>query len=317
MKQSAQGGFGIDAVCVGETMALLVPDPPEAPEDAGAFRLLAGGAESNVAVHLARAGRRVIWHSALGDDGLGLRIRRSLTAEDVQCRARVHPERPTGLYLKELGAEGTRVRYYRQGSAATTLGPEDADEILGHAPALIHTTGITAALSESTAGLVTRLLTADRPSTLRSFDVNHRPALHGPQHAEPLLEAARSADVVFCGLDEAAALWGSRSTEEVRALLPEPWLLVVKQGAHGATAYSEGRSWRRAAPDVEVVEPVGAGDAFAAGVLHTLLAGAPVDDCLDEGTRLAGQVLGVHDDIPPRARPNGDTVATPQARGAG
>ncbi|WP_017610297.1 sugar kinase [Nocardiopsis xinjiangensis] len=317
MKQSAQGGFGIDAVCVGETMALLVPDPPEAPEDAGSFRLLAGGAESNVAVHLARAGHRVTWHSALGDDGLGRQIHRTLTAEDVACEARVHPERPTGLYLKELGAEGTRVRYYRQGSAATTLGPEDADKILEHAPGLVHTTGITAALSDSAAALVTRLLTADRPGTLRSFDVNHRPALHGPHHTELLLEAARSSDVVFCGLDEAAALWGSHSTDEVRALLPEPWLLVVKQGAHGATAYSEGRSWSREAPDVEVVEPVGAGDAFAAGVLHTLLSGAPMDDCLDEGTRLAGQVLQVHDDIPPRTRPSGTAVAVPQAHGAG
>ncbi|WP_017616517.1 sugar kinase [Nocardiopsis salina] len=317
MKHSAQGWSGTDAVCVGETMALLVPDPPEPPEHAASFRLLAGGAESNVAVHLARAGRRVVWHSALGDDGLGERIRRTLTAEDVECLARVDPERPTGLYLKELGPDGTRVRYYRQGSAATALGPEDAEEILARTPALVHTSGITAALSDSAHALVTRLLTAERPGTLLSFDVNHRPALHGPHHAEPLLEAARSADVVFCGLDEAEALWGSRSTEEVRALMPEPRLLVVKQGAHGATAFSGGRSWSRPAPEIEVVEPVGAGDAFAAGALHKLLAGAPVHECLDEGTRLAGRTLGVHDDIPPRTLPNGGAVAAPQARGAG
>ncbi|MBE2999970.1 sugar kinase [Nocardiopsis sp. HNM0947] len=317
MEESAQSGFGTDAVCVGETMALLVPDPPQPPEEAAAFRMLAGGAESNVAVHLARSGRRVVWHSALGDDGLGEQIRRTLTSEDVECRARVDHERPTGLYLKELGPDGTRVRYYRQGSAATALGPEDADEILGRVPALIHTTGITAALSDSTHALVTRLLTAELPGTLRSFDVNHRPALHGPHHAEPLLEAARSADIVFCGLDEAEALWGSRNTEEVHALMPEPRLLIVKQGADGATAFSQGRTWNRPAPEVEVVEPVGAGDAFAAGALHKLLAGAPVDECLDEGTRLAGQALRVHDDIPPRALAAGGSATAPRARGAG
>lgn len=300
MERSAQHGSGTDAVCVGETMALLVPDPPEPPEHADTFRMRAGGAESNVAVHLARAGHGVVWHSALGDDGLGERIRRTLTAEGVECSARVDAEHPTGLYLKELGPDGTRVRYYRRGSAATALGPQDAEEILARAPSLVHTTGITAALSDSAHALVTRLLTADRPGTLRSFDVNHRPALHGPHHAGPLLEAARSADVVFCGLDEAEALWGSRSTEDVRDLLPGPRLLLVKQGEHGVTAFAQGRTWNRPAPEVEVVEPVGAGDAFAAGVLHGLLSGAPVEACLDEGTRLAGRVLRVHDDIPPR-----------------
>ncbi len=311
MSRGPTTGTGVDAVCIGETMALLVPEPAVPPEQAETFRLHIGGAESNVAVHLARAGNRVTWHSAVGDDGFGHQVRERLGAEGVHCDVRTDTERPTGLYVKELGPDGTRVRYYRRGSAASTLGPDDAAAVLRNTPRLVHTTGITAALSLASGTLVEELLAADQPTTLRSFDVNYRPALHGGDHAASLRAAARNADVVFCGLDEAAALWGARTVAEVHDLLPEPWFLVVKQGDQGATAFCEGRSWHQRAPQVEVVEPVGAGDAFAAGVLHKLLSQAPVAECLAEGTRLAGTVLRVPGDIPPRP---GGAVDDPDIR---
>ncbi|MFD0803895.1 sugar kinase, partial [Streptomonospora algeriensis] len=227
-------------------MALLVPDPgtPE-PGTAAAlggpapgYRLEIGGAESNVAVNLARAGHRVAWHSALGDDAFGRHILARLDAEGVHCAVRTDPERRTGLYVKEPdGAGGTRVRYYRTGSAASALGGVDAARVRAERPRLVHTTGITAVLSPSCRELVDGLLEGAVPGTLRSFDVNYRSALHGPAEAEVVLQAARRADVVFCGVDEAAALWGTAAPEEVRELLEGPELVVVKQGARGATAF--------------------------------------------------------------------------------
>ncbi|TQN33435.1 2-dehydro-3-deoxygluconokinase [Haloactinospora alba] len=307
-----QHGQAVDAVCVGETMALLVPDPPEPPDTAATFRRDIGGAESNVAVHLARAGNRVAWHSALGDDAFGRHIRARLTAEGVEVTGRTDAERPTGLYLKELDPGGTRVRYYRQGSAASALDRPDADRVWQQRPRLVHTTGITTVLSDSSRRLVEELLPA-RPdrgepggvpgadAPLRSFDVNYRPALHGPAEAELLRELAQRADVVFCGLDEAQMLWDARTVTEVRDTLPDTELLVVKRGSDGATAHRAGQWWHRDAPDVTVVEPTGAGDAFAAGVLHRLLAGDEVGACLAEGNRLAGTVLELRGDVPPPA----------------
>lgn len=291
-----------DAVCVGETMALLVPEPGEsgAPRR---YRAEIGGAESNVAVHLARAGRRAVWHSALGEDPFGERVREVLTASGVLCSARVVADRPTGLYMKQPGPEGTRVRYWRSGSAASTLDQEDAASVRRSGPRLVHTTGITAALSASADALVERLLEDTSESTLASFDVNYRPALHGPHNAGRLLDLARRADIVFCGLDEAWSLWGVASLRELRELLPQPEWLVAKQGAQGATAFHGERSFFQAAPEVEVVEPVGAGDAFAAGFLHRLLEGSPVPECLAEGAELAGTVLGMEGDIPPPPTP--------------
>ncbi|MDA0566270.1 sugar kinase [Streptomonospora sp. S1-112] len=295
------GGAGLDAVCVGETMALLVPDPAGV-DGRRSFELEIGGAESNVAVHLARTGLRVAWYSALGDDDLGRHVHGRLAAEGVDCRVRTDPDRPTGLYLKEFDGTGrTRVRYYRKGSAASALDAADAARVRAESPRLVHTTGITPALSASCRALVDALFADAAPGTLRSFDVNYRPALHGPEEARVLRATARRADVVFCGLDEAEALWGAATLDDVRELLEGgPDLLVVKQGAEGATAFRDGKSWFAPAPEVEVVEPVGAGDAFAAGVLHGLLTGAEVPDALAEGARLAGTALGVRGDIPPR-----------------
>ncbi|WP_246334968.1 sugar kinase [Spinactinospora alkalitolerans] len=286
-------------------MALLLPDPADlrgpAALGGATLRLDIGGAESNVAVYLARTGHRVAWHSAVGDDAFGRHVVGRLTAEGVHCVVRTDPERPTGLYAKESGPEGTRVRYYRRGSAASALNRRDAARIWADRPRLVHTTGITAAISDTGRGLVEELLTGAPPGTLRSFDVNHRPALHGASDAEVLLSAARRADVVFCGLDEARALWGATTVEEARALLSGPELVVIKQGPQGATAFRGDRRWYRPAPEVDVVEPVGAGDAFAAGVLRGLLSKAPIGNCLTEGARLAGTVLRVRGDIPPRA----------------
>lgn len=286
----------VDAVCVGETMALLIPDPPVSGADAATFRRDIGGAESNVAIHLARAGHRVAWHGVLGADGFGEYIARRLTAEGVAVGGGTDPTRPTGLYLKELVPHGTQVRYYRASSAGSTLAEVDAPAIRRQRPRLVHTTGITAALSGSAHGLVAALL--EPGDALRSFDVNYRRALHENTGGESLLTLARRADVVFCGLDEAQALWEVDTVDDVRSLIADPDVLVVKQGEHGATAFRGDRTWHHPAPEVAVVEPVGAGDAFAAGFLHGLLTGAPMPDCLAEASRLAGTVLGTVGDIP-------------------
>lgn len=298
------GGERADVVCVGETMVLLVPDPPMPPDLAASFRRDVGGAESNVAVHLARAGRRACWHSVVGDDAFGRFVRARIAEEHVVCDGvRVHAGHRTGLYIKEFGREGTTVAYYRDRSAATTLCPEDLPAVWRRRPRIVHTTGITAVLSESSHELVQRLIDDAPAGVLRSFDVNYRPDLHGRRAATLLQSLARRADVVFCGLDEARALWGARSVEEVRDLLRGAGTIIVKEGADGATAFQEGgMRWHSPAPEVQVVEAVGAGDAFAAGVLDGMLAGAGMADCLARGARLAGAALQVDGDVPVRSR---------------
>ncbi|MFJ7628041.1 sugar kinase [Streptomyces sp. NPDC097595] len=296
--------------CIGETMAALVPDPVAPLEGAGALGVRIAGAESNVAVYLADHGVPARWVSALGDDPFGRRIRAEVAASGVDVSGvRTDPHRPTGLLVKDPGTDGTRVHYYRRGSAASALTPGLLDDEAVRTAGLVHLSGITPALSTSCHDLVAALLEppADERPCPVSFDVNHRAALWPPDTAATvLLGFARRADITFVGLDEAQALWGGHlgDAAAVRALLPEPRVLVVKDGGVAATAFDGDRVHTVPAPRVEVVEPVGAGDAFAAGFLAGLLRGEEPVRALRLGHLTAGAALRVTGDHGPLPGPD-------------
>jgi 2-dehydro-3-deoxygluconokinase len=289
-------------------MAALVPDPPEPLEHARELSLSVAGAESNVATYLADHGVPVAWLSALGDDPLGRRVRAAVSAAGVDVSyVRTDAHRPTGLLVKNPGPAGTRVHYYRAGSAASALGPALLDEEPVRSAGLLHFTGITPALSPSCRDLLTRALDlpAERRPHAVSFDVNHRPALwpHGTA-STLLLRLADRADIVFVGLDEAQGLWGEDLTvTALRRLLPHPRVLVVKDGARAATAFTGHGAHTVPALPATVAEPVGAGDAFAAGFLAGLLRGAAPDKALRLGHITAVSALHVTADHGPLPSP--------------
>lgn len=287
-------------VCVGETMAALVPDPVGPLAAAEVLRVAVAGAESNVAMYLADHGVPARWVSALGDDPFGQRVRAEVAARGVDVTGvSTDPARPTGLLVKDPGAAATGVHYYRRGSAAAALGPELLARPAVRDAGLLHLTGITAALSPSCRRLVAEALDGPHPV---SFDVNHRPALWTGGAAPGVLrDLAGRADLVFVGLDEAQALWGTRISrpDDVRAMLPGTRLLVVKDGARAATAYDGPIPCTVPAPRVEVVEPVGAGDAFAAGFLAGLHRGEPLHRALRLAHLTAGAALRVSGDHGP------------------
>ncbi len=301
-KPPARDGKGsevlFDVVCLGETMVALIPEEPGRLADVTAFRRGIGGAESNVACHLARLGHPARWVSRVGADGFGDHLLEAVAAHGVDVTAVVRdPGRPTGVYFKERLAGRTAAHYYRAGSAASALAADTVDRAALRSGRVLHLSGITAALSPGAAAL-TRALTApdpDRP--LVSFDVNYRPALWRSADPGTLLELARGCDVVFVGEDEAQAAWGLPDADAVRAALPEPPVLVVKQGERGATGYTAGHAEFEPAPRVAVVDPVGAGDAFAAGFLGATLRGLPVRDRLRHGHLAAAAALTVHGDL--------------------
>lgn len=333
-----------DVVCLGESMVTFLPSRPGPLADVPSFRRAIGGAESNVACALARAGYRTRWVSRVGADGFGDHLLRTIAAHGVDTTAvERDPDRPTGIYFRTDGeratgptdgAPGTHVPatppgqgavsevvYYRAGSAASAMSPATVPaEALGTGRVL-HLTGITAALSADCLALL-RALTTDRPAVrdgaapgpLVSFDVNYRVSLWrtAPEPgAGVLLELARHSDIVFVGEDEAAAAWGvTGGPDAVRAALPEPAVLVVKQGSAGATAYvgDAGPVFARALR-VDVVSPIGAGDAFAAGFLAGTLRGLPVRERLRHGHLLAAAALTDAGDLAaPPARETADRL---------
>ncbi|WP_310721167.1 sugar kinase [Streptomyces lydicus] len=284
---------------MGESMVLLAAPAGVRLARARGVALRVAGAESTVARYLADLGHSAAWASRVGDDPFGERVVADIAASGVEVRyVERDPDAPTAVYFKDPAPDGTRVYYYRSGSAAARIGADYAERL---APAVararvLHLSGVTPALSADCADASRALFAHARAAgTLSSFDVNHRPGLWSPgAAAETLLELARAADLVFVGLDEAQRVWGDglRSAADVRALIGPREALVVKNAEVGATLFEgEGPGVFVSAPPVEVVEPVGAGDAFAAGVLAARLRGLAAGEQLALGHRVAGLAL--------------------------
>ncbi|WP_224403536.1 sugar kinase [Pseudonocardia sp. ICBG1034] len=286
-------------VCFGEALALVLDaaavDDPRAPAHAA-------GAEVNVALDLAAAGVAVAWVGRLGDDRHGALVQHTLAAAGVDTGGiGVDPDLPTGRYAKSPAPDGgTVMTYRRSGSAASAAGPE-----LLEVPAVrdriavadwVHVGGITAAVSASCAAALAALLA--RPRRYRVvFDVNWREQMWPDGDPAPVAALADRADVVLVGADEARRVFGTDDPARLRALLPGPELVVVKDGARRALAvHRDGAVTERAALVVDVVEPVGAGDAFAAGLLTGLVRGEDVGRCLRRGHLGAAAVLVVPGD---------------------
>ncbi|MEU4607782.1 sugar kinase [Kribbella sp. NPDC023972] len=291
------------AVCLGEAMIMFAGDTGGPLEDVETFRRSVGGAECNVAGGLAALGVVTSWISRLGDDGFGRHVLRDLRQRGVEIGGvEEDPDRPTGLYVKHSMDGRSRMHYYRSGSAASAMDPAFLDrpavrERLAGAE-LVHTTGITAAISETAADMLERLATLREGFGFKlSVDLNWRPALWRGKDPEPLWRLLRAADVVLIGADEAQVFAGTNDPTELRKLLGPRSTLVMKNDAHTALVLEpDGRCTEVPALTVEVVEPVGAGDAFAAGFLAGTLQGLPMEQRLRLGHLAAAAVLAVPED---------------------
>jgi 2-dehydro-3-deoxygluconokinase len=270
----------LDVLSIGESLGLVVPDRVGRLAHVRGMRLGFGGAESNVAIGVARLGGRAAWAGRVGADGLGELILREIRGEGVEVHAAVDPDAATALMLKERPRAGaSRVSYYRSVQAGSRLAPADVAPGLVERAQILHVTGISAGLGDRPLEAVHAAIDRARASdTLVSFDVNHRSALwrDGRDAAAAYRALAARADVVFAGDDEAALLTGERDPQAQLDALRElgAECAVVKLGADGAIAASAGERLRREAVRVEVVDTVGAGDAFVAGWLAETARGA-------------------------------------------
>ncbi|MFE4333398.1 sugar kinase [Streptomyces sp. NPDC056831] len=326
--RTADAATAAEVVCLGESMVTFLPSRPGRLADVPSFGRGIGGAESNVACALAAAGHRAAWVSRVGADGFGDHLVEAVAGYGVDTSAvQRDPARPTGIYFRtatDRAADVHEVAYYRAGSAASAMSPDNVPYEALFAGRVLHLSGITAALSAGCLALL-RDLTAPRPGRpLISFDVNHRPGLWRDADAAPevLLDLARRSDLVFVGEDEAEEAWGVKGAEAIRAALPEPGVLVVKRGSDGATVFSDtGEAYDVTtvpALRVDIVAPVGAGDAFAAGFLSATLRELPVRERVRHGHLMAAAVLTVPGDLTdPPARAHADALAALDAEAWG
>jgi sugar/nucleoside kinase (ribokinase family) len=268
-------------------MALLDP-VGEGPLKLGrTLTLRVAGAESNFAIALARLGVPVAWVSRVGADPLGEIVRSTIAGEGVDVsRVQVDAGAPTGVFFKWREHGSSHPLYYRRGSAASRLTPADVPDAALDGVELVHLTGITTALGDGPRALVLDVAQrAKSRGALVTFDPNFRPALWADAAAAASAQAKvlPFVDWYLCGFEEGRALFG---TDDVAAAVPCE--AVVRLGERGALVRAV-----EVPPDrvEDVVDEVGAGDAFAAGFAYGLLEGWPPERAAQAGNKLAAAAL--------------------------
>ena len=315
MTPASAGHPALDVAVFGEAMLLLVADQPGPIENATAFHKRTAGAETNVAIGLSRLGLKVGWASRLGTDTMGRALLSAMRAEGIDCSRVVwDSSQRSGLQFKGRVTDGSDPpsEYHRKGSAASFLGPDDVDVDWLRSARHLHATGVFAAISDSALQASIHAIKVMRAAGRTvSFDPNLRPTLWPSIDVMRTVvnELACMADWVFPGIAEGELLTGEATPDGVARFYRQRGaaLVVVKLGAEGAWFDSAIAGTGRVAgfPVAEVVDTVGAGDGFAAGVISAMLEGLPVPDAVRRGAWIgarAVQVLGDTEGLPTRAQ---------------
>jgi 2-dehydro-3-deoxygluconokinase len=274
----------MSVLTVGETMVLFDPLVDGRPRAGMTLTLRVAGAESNFAIALARLGVDVAWVSRLGRDPFGDLVLSTLANEGLDLTYVQRDERRTGMFAKWRDGGRSHVAYWRSGSAASRLRPDDVPDEALTAVRLVHLTGITMAISNSGRELVVDLARRAKQRGLTvTFDPNFRPAL--PDTAEAAAARQRAVlpyvDWYLCSEEEARALWVDA---------PPPARSAVRVGSRGVVVDGETIPPPRIVG--HVVDEVGAGDAFAAGFAYGLLRRWSPRACGQAGNLIAAFAVG-------------------------
>jgi len=272
----------IDAVVIGRVGIDLYPNELETPlAEVRTYTRFVGGFAGNVATGLARLGVRTALVSRVGAEGHGDYVRAWLAEEGVDVRfLATDPYWPTPPTFCEVWPpDRFPITFYRRPTAPDwQLSPADfdAEEVAGARLLFATGTGLAQSPSRET---TLAALRAHRGTTI--FDLDWRAALWDDPEAYPGLaaEAAAAADIVI------------GNEEEVEASgVTDPPTLVLKRGERGVTVFDRGEESDVPGFPVEVVNGLGAGDAFAAALGHGLLQGLPLAEAARRGN-IAGAIV--------------------------
>jgi 2-dehydro-3-deoxygluconokinase len=245
---------------IGEGLAELALGPgPDAAE------LGVGGDAANVCVMVARLESPARLAGRVGDDGLGRRLLDFWRARGVDVSAvRSDAEAATGLYVNEPAPDGHRFTYWRRGSAGSRMCPSDLEDAFFEDLGVLVVTGVTLAVSRSSAEAARSAIDRARERGTRICCVlNHRPALGGD--VGELAAVARASDILIASAEDAAAVFADADVDALAALGPAE--IVLTEGARPATVVADRGVVRQPVPQVAERNAAGAGDALAGAYL--------------------------------------------------
>jgi 2-dehydro-3-deoxygluconokinase len=279
-----------EVLTFGEAMIRLSPPNFRRLEQARSLDVQVGGAELNTAVALARLGHSAAWVSRLTDNPLGRLIANHAREAGVSIEHIVWtPDDRVGVYFLEFGAapRASSVLYDRKGAAIAHLATGMVDWAKVFAGVKwFHVTGITPALSGGAAQVTREALAAARSAKVgTSLDLNYRAKLWTAQEAgRCMTDLMQFCDVLITTEEDVEKVFGIRGKdyEDSAALVAKRFPLqavaitlrenpLVWKNSWTAIAYQDGKILRTRAYEVEIVDRLGAGDSFAAGLIHGLL----------------------------------------------
>lgn len=269
--------MSIDVITFGEPLFLFYANEIAKLEEVSTWNSALAGAETNVATGLSRLGHKTGFVTKLGDDSFGRFISQAMAAEGIDIRnINFSSDRRTGLYLKGKTDVGDPdIEYFRAGSAASQMTMDDYDEEYFKQAKLLHFTSIFASLSVSNLDFTYNVTKKMREmGKTVTFDPNIRVDLWESEEVmiETINKLAENADVFIPGYTEAQLLSGKDSFEDVAQFyLDKGVKLVVLTEAHGAYYATKDESGFVLGYKVDVVDTVGAGDAFSVGLISALL----------------------------------------------
>jgi 2-dehydro-3-deoxygluconokinase len=281
-----------DVITFGEAMVRLSPPNFRRLEQTPSLDVLVGGAELNTAVGLARLGRSAAWVSRLTQNPLGRLIANHARAAGVATDHIVWTEEDrVGVYFLEFGAapRASSVLYDRKGAAIANIRPAMVNWSRVFAGAKwFHVTGITPALSSDAAKTTHEALRQARALGVQtSIDLNYRAKLWSEAEAgRCMTELMGFCDVLITTEEDTERVFGvkGKDYEDVATQVARRFSLkvvaitlrenpLVWKNTWSAIAYNDGKLYRTRSYEVEIVDRLGAGDSFAAGLIHGLLDG--------------------------------------------
>lgn len=305
-----------DVITFGEVMVRLAPPHFQRLEQARSLDIEIGGAELNTAAGLVRLGRSAAWVSRLPDNPLGKLVANRVREIGVDDRfVRFAADGRCGLYFLEFGAapRASSILYDRQDSAISRVQPGTFDwPTIFTGAKWFHVSGITCALSASSADAVAEAMRAAKAANLQvSVDLNYRSKLWSRDDAarvmgdllpmcEVLVASAADAEFLFgiTGKDFAEVAEGLIARFGVKIVVgTKRESPLVWRNRFGAVAYSAGQACESPWYEVEIVDRLGAGDALAAGLIHGLLDG-DLKKGLDYGAALGAIKHTIPGDLP-------------------
>ncbi|MBM4761103.1 sugar kinase [Bacillus sp. B15-48] len=249
---------------------------------ASSFEIGISGAEANVVGCLSRLGRKTGWISSLPETPVGKRVRNEFRSHGINVDKIIWSDehRLATLYVEyATPPRSTKVIFDRQNTCFTNIRKEDVDWDYLLDSKIIHLTGITAALSESTKEVVFETIRRAHEARVPiSFDVNYRSKLWTKEEAyETLMPMIQNVEVLFCSKRDVENVFGCEGTDHelIRQLqkISNANKVVMSRGAQGVLGLVDDVVYEEPAREVVIIDRIGAGDGLAGGVLHGWLEG--------------------------------------------